>query len=167
MTDAVSSLEQTLTTLLTPVVEGAGLFLERVETTRAGRYSTVRVVVDLPDGPGDLDLDALTEVTQAVSAALDEADPVKSQYQLEVSTPGAEHELTTPRHWRRAVGHEVEVTLFGDAGEAGASDAVERPQTVAGTLTAVSQEEATVEADGQVLALPLAHVAAARTTVAW
>lgn len=148
---------QALTDLLTPVVSGAGLFLERVEVTKAGRYSTVRVLVDLPDGPGDLDLDGLTQVTQAVSAAMDEADPIKGQYQLEVSTPGAERDLVTPRHWRRAVGHEVEVSLRTDS----------QPRTVAGTLTAVSDQEATIRTDGQVSTLPLEQVTAARTTVTW
>ena len=49
MADAIA---RRLTELLTPVVEGAGAFLEGIRTTRAGKYSTVRVLVDLPDGPG-------------------------------------------------------------------------------------------------------------------
>ena len=79
-----------------------------------GRISvggSLRDAIDLPDGPGELGLDALTEVSRAVSAALDEADPVKGRYTLEVSTPGAERELSTPRHFRRAVGHDVELTV--------------------------------------------------------
>ena len=103
------ALAHRLTDLLAPVVADAGLHLEGVETTRAGRYSVVRVFVDLVDGPGDLDLDALGPVTAAVSRALDEADPVKGQYTLEVSSPGAERELTTLRHFRRVVGHSVRV----------------------------------------------------------
>ena len=85
------ALARSLTDLLAPVVADAGLHLEGVETTRAGRYSVVRVLVDLADGPGDLDIDALGPVTAAVSQALDEADPVKGQYTLEVST---DEELT-------------------------------------------------------------------------
>lgn len=149
---------QALTELLAPVVQGTGLFLERVEVTRAGRFSTVRVVVDLLDGPGDLDLDGLTEVTQAVSSAMDEADPVKGQYQLEVSTPGAERELTTPRHWRRAVGHDVEVTAGGDPSS----------QVLAGTLVSVSDQQAVLEtAPGQTVGVDLGEVVSARTTVTW
>ena len=90
MTDTLAS---RLTDLLAPVVEAEGLFLEGIETTRAGKHSVVRVLIDLPDGPGDLDLDRIGEATAAISAALDDADPVKGQYTLEVSTPGAEREL--------------------------------------------------------------------------
>ena len=108
------ALARSLTDLLAPVVADTGLHLEGVETTRAGKYSVVRVFVDLADGPGDLDLDALGPVTAAVSQALDEADPVKGQYTLEVSTPGAERELSTLRHFRRAVGHSVRLRADGD-----------------------------------------------------
>ena len=81
------ALAHRLTELLTPVVEGKGLHLEGVRTTRAGRYSVVRVLVDLPDGPGDLDLDALGPVTAAVSAALDQAAAGPDQNEVKIVLP--------------------------------------------------------------------------------
>ena len=148
------ALARSLTELLTPVVEEAGAFLEGVETTRAGRYSTVRVLVDLPDGPGDLDLDALTEVSRAVSAAVDGADPVKGQYTLEVSTPGAERELSTPRHFRRAVGHGVELMVEDDGVDV----------VLTGTVTA-DEDSVTLQTDGRERALALDDVRQARMVV--
>ncbi len=94
-----------------PAVAGVGLLLERVVVTAAGRRSVVRVVVDLPDGPGGVDADALTEASRAISAALDEADPVRGSYVLEVSTPGTDRPLTEARHFRRAVTRLVRLTL--------------------------------------------------------
>ncbi|WP_159626270.1 MULTISPECIES: ribosome maturation factor RimP [unclassified Actinomyces] len=154
MTDTLAS---RLTDLLGPVVEAEGLFLEGVQTTRAGKHSVVRVIVDLPDGPGDLDLDRIGEVTAAVSAALDDADPVKGQYTLEVSTPGAERELRTPRHFRRAVGHSATVTTGGGEGSA--------PLTVTGVVTHADDEAVTIEADGTATALRLDDIASARMIV--
>lgn len=148
MADALAT---RLTELLTPVVEGAGLFLEGVETTRAGRHCAVRVVVDLPDGEGDIDLDTVTAATRAVSAALDAADPVKGQYTLEVLSPGAERRLTTPRHLRRAVGHTVAVTTAG--------------ATLTGTLLATDADTLTLDVAGAARTLPLDEVTEARTVV--
>jgi len=85
------------------VVDRAGLFLEDVTVSRAGRRSVVQVVVDLPqDEVGSLGSERLGEVSRAISSALDEADPVKGEYVLEVTTPGTSRPLTEPRHFRRA-----------------------------------------------------------------
>ena len=154
MTDTLAS---RLTDLLAPVVEAEGLFLEGIETTRAGRHSAVRVIVDLPDGPGDLDLDRIGEATAALSAALDDADPVKGQYTLEVSTPGAERELRSPRHFRRAGGHGATVTTVGGEG----SD----PITVTGVVSRADDEAVTIEADGTATVLRLDDIASARMIV--
>lgn len=84
-------------------VDAAGLFLEHVAVTRAGKRSVVRVTVDLPpDAVGSLDSDTLGDVSRAVSAALDERDVVPGAYVLEVSTPGTSRLLTEERHFRRA-----------------------------------------------------------------
>ena len=145
------ALAHRLTELLTPVVEGKGLHLEGVRTTRAGRYSVVRVLVDLPDGPGDLDLDALGPVTAAVSAALDQADPVRGRYTLEVSTPGAERPLTTPRHFRRAVGHRATLTTAA--------------QTLTGTVTSADETSVTLDVDGTTHTIAYPHATGAPMVV--
>ena len=178
MADAIA---RRLTELLTPVVEGAGAFLEGIKTTRAGKYSTVRVLVDLPDGPGELGLDALTEVSRAVSAALDEADPVKGRYTLEVSTPGAERELSTPRHFRRAVGHDVELTVEDTEGAEDAEDTegaedAEDTETeddgaeagltrLTGTVAAADENSVTLRVDERERTLALDDVRRARMVV--
>lgn len=179
MADAIA---RRLTELLTPVVEGAGAFLEGIKTTRAGKYSTVRVLVDLPDGPGELGLDVLTEVSRAVSAALDEADPVKGRYTLEVSTPGAERELSTPRHFRRAVGHDVELTVEDTEGaedtedtegaeEAGNTESTEGDGAEAGltrltgTVAAADDDSVTLRIDGHERVVSLDDIRQARMVV--
>ena len=96
-----------LRTALEPVVGATGLFLEDVTVAAAGRRKVVRVVVDLPDGPGGVSSDQLSEVSRDISALLDDVDLVEGAYTLEVSTPGTDRPLTEPRHYRRAVGRLV------------------------------------------------------------
>src|SRR5579862_7893977 len=79
-------------------------------------YSGGRLVV-MADRPGGVDLDALTEATRAISAALDRADPVPGHYVLEVSSPGLERRLRTPDHFRGFVGTTVSVKLTPGAAE--------------------------------------------------
>lgn len=133
-------------TVLAPVVDSAGLYLEDV-TASAGRSTVVRVVVDLPDGPGGVGSDALTEASRAISAALDEADVVPGAYTLEVSTPGVTRPLTTERHYRRAVGHLLKLTTADGPMQA--------------RLTAVDGQQLALEVDGRSLTVPLAQVTSA------
>ena len=94
-----------------PVVTAAGLVLEDVHVSAAGRRSVVRVVVDLADGVGGIDADTLGTVSRDVSAALDRHDPIRGAYTLEVSTPGTDRPLTEPRHFRRARTRLVRLSL--------------------------------------------------------
>ncbi|MFZ0161012.1 MAG: ribosome maturation factor RimP [Kineosporiaceae bacterium] len=94
-------------------VAGAGLVLEDVTITSAGRRRVVRIVVDLPaDRLGGVPLEAVAQASQAVSAALD-TSPVLGQapYTLEVTSPGVSRPLTQRRHWSRARRRLVEVRL--------------------------------------------------------
>ena len=96
-----------------PVISAAGMDLESVRVSAAGRRRLLRVVVDSDRG---VSLDDAAAVSRKLSAALDAA-PVMGDfpYTLEVSSPGVDRPLTDPRHWRRAVGRLVQVTA-ADAG---------------------------------------------------
>ncbi|HVV23223.1 MAG TPA: ribosome maturation factor RimP [Pseudonocardiaceae bacterium] len=98
------SARDALTGKLRPVVADAvaalGFDLEWLDVQAAGRRKLVKVVVDADDG---VELDLLSGVSRAVSAALDEHDEVLGgPYTLEVTSPGVDRPLTRPRHWRRA-----------------------------------------------------------------
>ena len=98
-----------LVELLGPVVAAAGLDLEGVTVTPAGKRRLVRVVVDRDGG---VSLDDVAEVSQSVSKELDATDLLGgSPYVLEVTSPGVDRPLTEPRHWRRAVNRLVKAEL--------------------------------------------------------
>ncbi len=109
---------QRLLEVLAPVVSATGHDLEDLSVTSAGRRSLVRVVVD---SDGGVDLDAIADVSRAVSEALDADAPggpaFAGPYVLEVTSPGVDRPLTDQRHWRRAVGRLVQVNVGGPDGE--------------------------------------------------
>jgi ribosome maturation factor RimP len=120
--------------LLTPVVAARGLDLEDVVVTPAGRRRLVRVVVDRDGGVG---LDAVAEVSSAVSAALDESEAMgAAPYVLEVTSPGVDRPLRERRHWLRARQRLVRVT--GPDG-----------RSTTGRLTEVDDEGLALDVDGQ------------------
>jgi ribosome maturation factor RimP len=117
--------EDRVSRLVAALVEGRGYDLEGVRVTAAGKRSTVQVMVD---GDAGVDLDAIAELSSAVSEALDEAgDFGETPYTLEVTTPGIDRPLTSERHWRRARGRRVRMLvdgaeLTGRVGEVGAGE---------------------------------------------
>jgi ribosome maturation factor RimP len=96
---------------LGPALGGLGVDLERIEVTPAGRRRVLRVIVDRDGG---VDLDAVADVSRAVSAVLDADELMGAEpYVLEVTSPGVDRPLTQPRHWRRATGRMVRAEVRG------------------------------------------------------
>jgi ribosome maturation factor RimP len=95
--------------VLTEPLSAAGLDLEAVELTVAGRRRVLRVAVDQDGG---VTLDDIAEATREVSRVLDSSDVMGSQpYTLEVTSPGIDRPLVLSRHWRRNRGRLVKATL--------------------------------------------------------
>ena len=71
-----------------------------------------RIVV-IADGDGGLDLDALATLSRLASELLDQLDDPSDEapYTLEVTSRGVDRPLTAERHFRRARGRKVELTL--------------------------------------------------------
>ena len=136
-----------LVQLLTPVAEAAGLDLEDVTVSPAGKRRVVRVVVDKDGG---CTLDDIAAVSRAVSDVLDEAESSEPEllagaYVLEVSSPGVDRRLTLPRHWRRNVGRLVAAHLADGS-------------TVTGRVTATDELEVTLDVDGTPQTLLIAQI---------
>jgi ribosome maturation factor RimP len=139
-----------LVRLLEPVVAAEGLDLEDIVITPAGKRRLLRVVVDRDGG---LELDTVAAVSTAVSAVLDERDPMGgSPYVLEVSSPGVDRPLTEPRHFRRNLTRLVKVaTVEGTS--------------LAGRLVEVDDDGIGVESDGVQTRLVWDRISSARVEI--
>jgi ribosome maturation factor RimP len=84
----------------------AGYEIEDVVIDAAARPPRITVVAD---GDHPLDLDSIAELSRSASEALDRIDA--PPYVLEVTSPGVDRPLTTEKHYRRARGRKVELTL--------------------------------------------------------
>jgi ribosome maturation factor RimP len=147
--------QEALVALLGPVVAGTGLELESVRIGRAGSRRVLRVVID---GDNGVDMDDVARVSRAVAAEIDDRDAMGSgAYTLEVSSPGVDRPLTEPRHWRRAAGRLVRVTVkdfscrTADATSPAANgdSAAKRDKAIEGRVIAAGPGGVTLEIDGE------------------
>ena len=84
----------------------AGYEIEDVVIDTAARPPRIAVVAD---GDDPLDLDSIAALSRYASDVLDRIDTLP--YVLEVTSPGVDRPLTTEKHYRRARGRKVELTL--------------------------------------------------------
>ena len=139
-------LRDTLSTLVQPVVEGLGYELWDLEYLPGRDDGLVRVYIDAAAG---ITLDDCERVSRAVSAALDEADPVPGHYTLEVSSPGLDRTLRTAGQFARFVGECVYVEL---------AQPLDGRRRYKGPLLAAGGETVEVEVDGRRRVLPIAGI---------
>ncbi|KUH69652.1 ribosome maturation factor RimP [Mycolicibacterium novocastrense] len=86
----------------------AGYEIEDVIVDPAARPPRITVVADGDDG---LDLASIAQLSRTASALLDALDARSAPYVLEVTSPGVDRPLTAEKHYRRARGRKVELTL--------------------------------------------------------
>jgi ribosome maturation factor RimP len=88
----------------------AGYEIEEVVIDASTRPPRITVIADGDEG---LDLDSIAALSRSASELLDSVDSPQSgaPYVLEVTSPGVDRPLTVEKHYRRARGRKVELTL--------------------------------------------------------
>lgn len=105
----MASIEERVENLVEPKVKELGYNLYDVQYAKEGKDYFLRIFIDKPEG---IDLNDCEKVNDGINSLLDEADYIKEQYFLEVSSPGIERMLRKDSHLQSAIGKEIEIKLF-------------------------------------------------------
>lgn len=140
--------------LIEPWLAAEHLELDDVEFKGSGAGRTLRVVVD---SEGPLDLDRIAEVSGGLGRLLDAETDIADPYRLEVTSPGLERALKTPRHFQKSVGRDVSVKIRRD----------DRTLTAKGVLRSATDSGAVVASDEGDLSFSYDEVVKARTVFTW
>lgn len=101
-------LERTIAELVTPLLEGTELTLVDVEYVREKDWY-LRIYVDKPGG---VEIDDCQLVSERLTSILDEKDPIKEKYYLEVSSPGIDKPLKKDKDFISAYGSKIDISFF-------------------------------------------------------
>ena len=132
--------------MLRPAVETTGKELLGVEFVSAGNHSVLRLFIDHEDG---INVDDCAEVSRQVSAILDVEDPISSEYNLEVSSPGLDRPLFELAHFQAVIGETINVRL---------SMPLNGRRKFKGVLEAIENDTLIVSVDGQDYELVISNV---------
>ena len=103
----------------------------------AGRKSVLRVRIDKDGGVAIADCE---RASSEISTMLDVEEFSNGAYSLEVSSPGADRTLVTPKDFRRVIGHYITVQLKPEAEDA-------KETAVTGKCASVNEAAVTIELD--------------------
>lgn len=96
------------------------------------------------DKEGGIDLDDCQLVSEKISEFLDERDPIKENYLLEVSSPGLDRVLKKEKDFIRYRGRAVDVQLFKP---------VDSKKQYCGTLESYTDDMITIQCDDELISL--------------
>lgn len=92
-----------------PTLKQLGYELVRVQVSGKER-PTVQVMADRADGTL-FRVEDCEAISHAIGAVLDVADPIKGEWDLEVSSAGIDRPLTRAKDWNRFAGHVAKLEL--------------------------------------------------------
>ena len=100
--------EKFIAGLVEPLLEGTDITLADVEYVREKDWY-LRIFIDKPEG---IDIDDCQYVSEKLAAALDEKDPIKEKYYLEVSSPGIDRPLKKDKDFEANYGKRVDLQFY-------------------------------------------------------
>jgi ribosome maturation factor RimP len=147
--DCVLSVQK-LNELLQPLVEDLGYEFVGLEYNSNPKHSVLRIYIDHENGVGIEDCETVSRETAAL---LDVKDPIRSQYNLEVSSPGLDRPLFTPAHYAEFSGRVAQINLFAP---------LDGRRKFSGPILGVEAAGVKLEQDGSEVILDFDNIAKAK-----
>jgi ribosome maturation factor RimP len=105
--------EQVVYEIIEPLVTKTELELVDVEYKKEGQNWFLRIFIDRPGG---VRIEDCQFISEKISDLLDQADPIRQSYYLEVSSPGIERPLNKLEHFVRFQGEKVKINTYSPIG---------------------------------------------------
>lgn len=121
--------------MVNPIAEELNYDIYHIEYVKENGEFYLRIYIEKDGGITLSDCEALS---RRVSDLMDEKDPIKDPYFLEVSSPGLNRTLFTENHYKRFIGREVMVRF---------TKSIDVKKNVKGILKEVNDDSIVVEAE--------------------
>ena len=128
------------------IIEDMHYELYHIEYVKENGEYYLRIYIDTPSG---ISLQDCEKVSRAVSVALDEEDPIKDQYYLEISSPGINRFLHTEKHFLDNINKKVKINT---------TKPVEGKKVLIGILDNYNSQEIIALINDKPISIPLDNI---------
>ncbi len=141
--------------LFEPVVTGMGFDLIEIEHFPNPKHGVLRLFIDKPAGSesSGVVIEDCSAVSRQISALIDVEDPIRGQFNLEVSSPGLDRPLRRLQDFQRFTGSLVKLKTVMP---------LEGQRNFKGRLLQASEDAVVIETDEEEISLPMSAIEKAR-----
>ncbi len=150
-----NNIEKRVEELLKPIIEKMNYDLYDIIYEKEGKNFYLRIFIDKPEG---IDINDCEKVNNEINDILDEADYIKEQYFLEVSSPGVERLLRKEKHFQSQIGNDISIKLFKP---------INKQKELIGTLVEYNKDELTIKVSDETIKINSKDIAVAKTIFNW
>ena len=151
----MSKLEEKVEELVTPKINSIGYRVYDVMYVKEGKDNYLRIFIDNDEG---ISLNDCEKVNDEITYMLDEANYIKDQYFLEISSPGVERNIRKNEHLQESLGMEITVKLFKP---------IEKKKEYNGILKSFSEEVVTLIVENEEVSIPRNIISSMNRTFHW
>lgn len=151
----MASIEEKIESLVTKPINNLGYDVYDVQYVKEGKDYYLRIFIDKQEG---IDLNDCEKVNNEINNLLDEADYIKDQYFLEISSPGIERILRKDKHLKDNIGEMVEVKLFKP---------INKQKNIEGTLNNFDKDFILLKTDENEIKIDRKDISVIKTIYEW
>jgi ribosome maturation factor RimP len=129
--------------LFEPVITGMGYELIEIEHFPSPKHGVLRLYIDKEGG---VTIDDCSVVSQQISALIDVEDPVKGQFNLEISSPGMDRPLRRLKDFQRFTGSRVKLKT---------AMPLDGQRNFTGQLLSADEDYVVIETDSEEISIPM------------
>ena len=151
----MSKIEERVEELVTKTVNDIGYSIYDVMYVKEGKDNYLRIFIDNETG---ISLDDCEKVNNAITDMLDEADIIKDQYFLEISSPGVERHIRKDKQLEEHIKKDIVVKLFKPIGKL---------KELTGELIKFDEETITLLIEGKEITIERKNISSMKRAFKW
>ena len=151
----MTSLETNVIKILEPIINNLGYEVYDVIYEKEGKDNYLRIFID---NENQITLEDCEKVNNAITDILDEKDLIKSQYFLEVSSPGLERRIRNDKQLEMFKNEKIEIHLF---------KAIDKQKIITGILKDYDQEKILLQVDEKEISIDKTNISKMKNVYNW